>query len=461
MSNVIATERTAEIDGLRARLAGDLVTPGDSAWDVARQAWNLAVDQRPVAVALPHTAADVVEIVRHAAGHGYRVAPQGTGHGAAPMGSLGGTILLRTSRLRGLEVDPESRIARVEAGVLWLEAVEAAAEHGLAALAGSAPDVGVVGYTLGGGVSFLSRKHGLAANSVVAVELVTGGGELIRADAENHSDLFWAARGGGGNFGVVTALEFRLFPIAEVYAGALYFPVERASEVLQAWREWTREVPDELSSLGRVMQFPPIPEVPEPLRGNAFAIVETVFIGDEAAGAELVRPLRELGPTMETLATIPVTKLSELHMDPPQPVPGVGDGLALSELPAEAVDAVVELAVGSPLVSLEIRHLGGALAEPKPEHGALGSLEAPYLVFGVGMAMSPEMGAAVDAHLNRVHEALSPWKASRTSVNFRERASEPPAFFAPEVHERLREVKARYDAADVIRANHPLAPAGP
>jgi hypothetical protein len=205
------------------------------------------------------------------------------------------------------------------------------------------------------------------------------------------------------------------------------------------------------------MQFPPIPEVPEPLRGNSFAIVETVFLGDEAAGADLIRPLRELAPAMDTVATIPVTKLSELHMDPPQPVPAVGDGLTLAELPPEAVDAVVELAVGSPLVSLEIRHLGGALAEPKPEHGALTSLEGAYLVFGVGMAMTPQMGAAVGAHMDRVHDELARWKAPRTLLNFRERASVSEAFHAPDVHRRLQEVKARYDAADVIRANHPIA----
>jgi hypothetical protein len=461
MSNVTEAGTLEEIEGLRARLTGDYVTPGDPAWDVARRAWNLAVDQHPIAVALPETADDVVEIVRHAAGHGYRVAAQGTGHSAAPMGSLEGTILLRTSRLRGVEIDPKALVARVEAGVLWLEAVRAAAEHGLAALAGSSPDVGVVGYSLGGGLSFLSRKHGLATNSIVAVELVTADGQLVRADAANHADLFWAVRGGGGNFGVVTALEFRLFPIAEVYAGALFFPVERASEVLQAWREWTHGLPAEMSSLGRVMQFPPFPEVPEPLRGNVFAIVETVFIGDEAAGADLIRPLRDLGPAIDTVATIPVAKLSELHMDPPQPVPGVGDGLVLTELPVEAVDTVVGLAVGSPLVSLEIRQLGGALADSKPEHGALASLDGPYLVFGVGMAMTSEMGTGVAAHMDRVHEALAPWKAPRTSLNFRERASAPEAFHGPDVHRRLQAVKARYDASDVIRANHPITPTHP
>jgi FAD/FMN-containing dehydrogenase len=452
-------ERSAEaFEALRARLAGQVAVPGDAGWDEARQAWNLSVDQRPVAVALPETAEDVVEIVSYARRQGYRIAPQGTGHAAAPMGSLDDAILLKTVRMRGVQIDPEARAARVEAGVIWIEAVEAAAEHGLAALAGSSPDVGVVGYSLGGGLSWLARKHGLAANSVVAVELVTADGQLIRADAEEHADLFWAIRGGGGSFGAVTALEIQLYPITEVYAGALFFPVERASEALQAWREWAHDVPDELTSVGRVMQFPPIPEVPEPLRGNSYAIVETIFIGDESAGAELVRPLRELGPAMDTIATIPVTRLAELHMDPPQPVPAVGDGLMLAELPAEAVDAVVELAVGSPLLSLEIRQLGGALAETKPEHGALASLDGAYLAFGVGIAMTPEMAEAVEAHLDRVHETLASWKSRQMFMNFRERATGSGEFYRPEVYRRLMDVKARYDASELMRSNHPVPP---
>jgi FAD/FMN-containing dehydrogenase len=155
--------------------------------------------------------------------------------------------------------------------VIWIEVVEAAAEHGLAALAGSSPDVGVVGYTLGGGLSWLVRKYGLAANKVTAVELVTADGRLVRADRDNEPDLFWALRGGGGSFGVVTALEFRLYPLTEVYAGVMFWPVERAAEVLNAWREWTATVPDEMTSVGRILQLPPLPDVPEPLRGRSFA----------------------------------------------------------------------------------------------------------------------------------------------------------------------------------------------
>ena len=336
MSNPITVQE------LRARLDGEIVTPSDETWDEARQAWNLAVDQRPAAVVYAESADDVVATVDFARVRGLRVAPQGTGHNAAPLGPLAETVLLETSRMRAVAIDPESRTARVEAGVLWLEVVEAAAEHGLAALAGSSPDVGVVGYTLGGGLSWLARKFGIAGNSVTAVELVTADGRLVRADSDNEPELFWALRGGGGSFGVVTALEFRLYPLAEVYAGWLFFPIERAEEVLYTWR-WTLDsMPDEMTLVARFLRVPQIPEVPERLRGRAFVVVEGIYAGDEADGAELIRPLRELGPELNTFATIPMPALSHLHMDPEHPVPGAGDGMMLADLPTEAIDRLIE-----------------------------------------------------------------------------------------------------------------------
>jgi FAD/FMN-containing dehydrogenase len=314
-----STGVTTNLKDLRDRVAGETVLPGDGGWDAARQAWNLSVDQRPAAVVFPETAEEIAAVVEVAAAHGLRVAPQGTGHSAAPIGPLEGTILLKTSRMRGVEIDAEANRARVRAGALWGEVVPAAAEHGLAALAGSAKDVGVVGYTLGGGIGWLARRHGLACNSVLAVEAVTADGRIVRAGADDEPDLFWALRGGGGSLAIVTALEFALHPVAELYAGALFWPLERAGEVLHTWRELVVAAPDELTSLGRLMQFPPIPEVPEPFRGRAFVLVEAAHCGPEADGAALLQPLRALGPETATLATIPVDGLSELHMDPPQP----------------------------------------------------------------------------------------------------------------------------------------------
>jgi FAD/FMN-containing dehydrogenase len=366
---------------------------------------------------------------------------------------------VKMERMRGVEIDPVNRRARVAAGVVWAEASDAAAEHDLAALAGSSHDVGVVGYSLGGGISHLARKHGLSANSITAVELVNADGELVRVDAENDPELFWALRGGGGSFGIVTALELALYPIEEVYAGVLFFPIERGREVLHAWRRWVDDVPEELMSIGRFLQFPPIPDIPEPLRGGSFVVIEATYIGDEEAGAELLQPLRDLGPVMDTFATIPVEQLRELHMDPPAPVPGHGDGMLLNALPEDAIEAFVAVAgaqSGSPLLSVEVRHLGGALRHKAPGQGALATIDADFALSAVGIAATPEMAAAVKAHVERVQASMSPWDAGRDYLNFTERRERGERLFGALTYRRLQAVKARVDPDDLFRSNHPV-----
>jgi FAD/FMN-containing dehydrogenase len=436
-----------------------IVHPHDPSWNDVRLAWNLSADQQPAAVALPESADDVVAMVRWARERGLRIAPQGTGHSAIPLGSLAHAVLMKTERMRGLEIDPETRTVRVEAGVLWEEVTEAAAEHGLAALAGSSPDVGVVGYSLGGGISWFARKHGLAANAITAVELVNAKGELIRADAQNHTDLFWAIRGGGGSFGVVTALEFRLFPISRVYAGALFFPLDRGTEVLRAWREWVDGVPEEVTSLGRFLRFPPIPHIPEPLRGNSFVVVEATSLLNQEESDELLRPLRELGPARDTFATVPVQELKHLHMDPPGPVPGSGDGMLLSDFDEAAIDALARVAgpdVQSPLVSVEARHLGGALARQAPGAGALASIDGQFAMYAVGATPNPELDAAVKAHVELVLAALAPWDSGRMYLNFAEKRRRGEELFGDLTYRRLQTVKAAVDPEDVFRSNHPV-----
>ena len=445
---------------LATELDGRLVRPGDPAWDAARTAWNLAVDQRPAAVVVAESARDVVATVTAARACGLRVAAQSTGHNAAPLGDLARTILVKLHEMREVQVDPVRRIARAEGGAQWQDVTPLAAEHGLAALAGSAPDVGVSGYTLGGGVSWLARSHGLSANSVVSIEVVTADGELRHVDADHDPDLFWALRGGGGSFGVVTAMELRLYPISEVYAGVLFFPLERAAEVLHAWREWVPSVPESVTSIGRVLRFPPLPELPPFLSGQSYVVVEaTCQLTEEEAG-ELLVPLRALGPAIDTFATIPMTELAQLHMDPPGPVPGRGDGALLTSLPAEAIDAVVRVVgpgVESPLLSFELRHVGGMLAPGRMEGGAVSGFDAEFLMFAVGVTPTPEAVSAVEATVQAVQYALGPWTRG-CYTNFAERPKRGETLFGAS-YERLREVKAAYDPADLIRSNHPIPPA--
>jgi hypothetical protein len=443
-------------------LEGKIVTPEQGAWETARRAWNLAVDQRPAGIVYPESADDVSAVTRLAADRGLRIAPQGTGHNATPLGDLGDTVLLKTERMRDVQIDAGSRVARVEAGVLSLELVQAAAKHGLAALAGSAPDVGVIGYTLGGGVSWLGRKLGLAANNVVAVELVTPDGSFVRADRDNEPDLFWALRGGGGNFGLVAALEVRLFPITEVYAGILWYPLEAGAEVLCGWMELTQgEVPEELTTVGRLVSLPPIPQIPEELRGRSFAVVEVIHAGDPASADPLLAPLRALGPVNDTITMMSMPELSHLHMDPEEPVPGVGDGMMLGGLTAGAMTDLFEIAGPNaqlPLLSIEIRHLEGELGRSRPGCGALASIEAQYGMYAVGMAPVPEAVAPTRAQIEAVKQALSPSSAPHMYLNFADTPRDPRSFWSEHAYRRLRRIKARVDPHGLVRANHPIEP---
>jgi hypothetical protein len=440
-----------------ARTPNSVLFPWDEGWDDARLAWNLGVDQQPEAVAVPRSVDDVVGAVRWAAAEGYRVTAQGTGHNAGALGDLAGTVLVKLHELRGVTIDPEAQVARVAAGTIWIELVEAAAEHGLAALSGSSPDVGVVGYTLGGGLSFLGRKHGLMTNHVTAIEVVTADGELRRVDGENDPDLFWALRGGGGSFGVVTAVEVGLLPIESVYAGHLWFPVGRAAEVLRAWRDWTETVPEEVTSIGRILQFPPIPEIPEPMRGNSFAVVQAIYCGDDPAEMdELLEPLRALGPAMDTFKVMTMPELSHLHMDPEHPVPGTGDGGMLDLITDETIDVIVEEVVGKPILNTEIRHYGGAVARPQPEHGAVSAFAAPYIMFAVGIAPNAQIKAAVHETVQSLMTALEPWQSAHTYLNFAESRRDAGTLWPETVHARLKRIKKSVDPENVIRSNHPL-----
>ena len=457
-----AIETGRALDGLRRRVRGAVLEPGESGWDAATLAFNTAFTQEPAAVAVPEDERDVAEIVRFAAVNGLQVAPQRTGHNAEPLGAMEDVILLRTDRLRGVEIDAERRVARVRAGSKWEEVVPRASDLGLAALHGSTTDVSVAGYSLGGGVGWYARKHGLSTNSVLAIELVTADGTLRRVDHETEPDLFWALRGGGGNFGVVTALEVQLYAISEIYAGVLFFPFERSSEVLHAWLDWTRTVPEEITSVGRILQFPPLEELPEHLRGGRFAVVEAVHIGSEQDGAELMAPLRALGPAMDTFAMVPPAGITELHMDPPEPVPYTGEGMMLDELDAVAIERFVRAAgpgSDSPLVSAEIRHLGGAIGRAGEGHGALAAMDSEYLTFALGMVFDDETYQANRRQIEMVRHALTPYDSGRQYLNFTVEETDPATFYRAAAYVRLRAVKAAVDPGNVFRANHPIAAA--
>jgi FAD binding domain/Berberine and berberine like len=440
-------------------IRGRIATSSDSDWDEARQAWNLAADQQPSAVALVESADDVSKVIRFAKENGLQVAGQGTGHGAVALGPLDDVILVKTERMRDVAIEGEK--ARAEAGALAEDVAEAAAGQGMCSMPGTSPNVGVTGYTLGGGLSWLGRKYGWACNRVSAIELVSADGEPRTVDATSDPDLFWALRGGGGGYAIVIALHVELLPIAEAYAGNLLFPAELSQDALRAYREWTATAPEEVGSMVRLMNLPPLPDVPEPIRGKKFLQIAATCIGSREEGERAIAPLREIGePMMDTFEQIPATGLTRIAMDPEPPVPGLGHHRVLNELPDEAIDAFYEAAgpeSDSPLLLAELRQLGGALARPAENGGALSKLDGEFVMLGIGMLMDPAMKEPIDAQLDKMAETMKPWTAEGGYFNYAERSCDVDAILPPETCERLAHVKRSWDPDNLIRANHSIA----
>ncbi|MBA2954389.1 FAD-binding oxidoreductase [Nocardioides sp. CGMCC 1.13656] len=436
-----------------------LIRPGRPGFDDLRGTFNVLDDQQPEAIAVPTDADEVADVVRWAHRRGLRVAAQSTGHNASPLGSLRGTVLLNTSRLTDVRIDAAARSVRAGAGTRWRDVSPQLADLGLAALHGSSPEVGIAGYSLGGGIGWLSRKHGLQTNAITAIDVVTAGGELVRADREHEPDLFWALRGGGGSFGVVTGFEFGVQPLAQVYAGALFYPVERIADVLHAWTALLPGFPEEMTTWCSTIHFPPFPEVPEPVRGRSFTIVLVAFLGAEADGRALLEPLRRLGPAMDTVAVQPPSALHRQAMDPESPLPFRATTALLEELTPSAIDDVARIAgAGSPLGLVEFRHLGGALHRATPDAGARATLPGEIGMLSLGVVPVPEAEPAVREALGGVAAATADQRVG-DYPNFVMQPTDASRFFDAPTWARLRQVKAAYDPGDLVRGNHHVPPA--
>lgn len=452
-----STAATLRATSLRGLCAGAVHLPGNPGYDEARVPWNVAVDQRPAAVAYPATPAEVSAVVRAAAAAGLKVAPQGTGHNAGPLGPLDDIVLLRTSAMTGIRVDAENRTARVEAGVLWLDVVEAAAEHGLAALHGSSPDVGVVGYSLGGGIGWFARKLGMATNNVTAVEVVLADGSTVRADHARHPELFWAVRGGGGSFGVVTAMEFRLFPIETAYAGMLVWDQKDAEKVLRRWAEWSVGAPDAVTTSFRMLNLPPLPELPEPFRGRQLAVIDGAVLETDERAEAILAPLRELAPELDTFTRVPAASLVRLHMDPEGPTPTTSASTMLDAMPDAAIGSFLALTgpgSGSSLLLAELRQLGGALGRPHPGAGALPQLDGQFILFAGAIAATPEMAQQGRADAVALVDALSAYSSGRTYLNFAEEPVDVGRSFPARTWLQLRGIRSAADPQGLFKANH-------
>jgi hypothetical protein len=436
-----------------------LILPGSPRYDDARRAWNLHADQHPAAVCVATSVHEVQSAVGYARAHGLRIAAQTTGHLAQTLPGLRDTLLLRLELHDGnVELDPAARVARIKAGARWGDVVEAVAPHGLAVMHGSSPSVGVIGYLLGGGLSFYGRAHGLAVNHVRSFEVVTADGAHRRVDRRNGADLFYALRGGGGNFAVVVGVELGLLPYAEVTGGAMFFPAEKAFALLRAWRDWTRNASSSMTTTFRLLCLPPLPEVPEPLRAVPTVCVDGVAL-EPADAVALERRLRYAAePILGGFGPMPSSAVARLHGDPEDPIPGVGDGMLLETLDDWAIDAFLRVAgPGSPLLAAELRHLGGALAAPPVGAGARGHLEGNYLLFGVGVPAAPAPEPELQAHLDRYLAAMKPWATGTRFTSFAERRSSLETCVPADAYARLARIRAAVDPDRLFVASHAVS----
>ena len=431
------------LSGLRAAVRGRVIYPGEDGFEQARKPWNVAVDQPVLAVVIAADADDVSAVIRYAGSAGVSVTAQPSGHGAS--GNTDGAILLRTGLLDQVEVDAERRVARVGAGVRS-GAVQATAEgYGLTGLPGSSPVVSVTGYTLGGGLSWFSRKYGWAAGHVTGFDAVDADGERVRATAASDPDLFWALRGGGGDFAVVTSMEYGLHAEPLLFGGRMVWPAAQAPEVLAAFLEVTASAPDELTLWANLAQFPGVP---------AMVTIDATYLGDEPRARGLMRVFDQIrGLISDSRAMLPVSRLGTITAEPEDPSPGLGRGELLAGLDEGAIKALVSDPL-EPLVSVQIRHLGGALA-----HGSdipPGSVPEPYGIYALGLPLNPELTAAIPVRQAELVNALSGQVTGRRVLNQLGPGDSVAVAFAPDALSRLRQIKRQRDPDGTLRGNFPV-----
>ncbi|WP_432479482.1 FAD-binding oxidoreductase [Nocardioides sp. GXQ0305] len=452
-----ASLATPGAEVLRGLCGGAVHLAGDAAYDEVRLPWNLQADSRPAAVAYPAFPSEVADVVRAAASVGLRVAPQGTGHGAPPLaGRLDDAVLLRTSAMTELQVDADRRTARVGAGVRWGDVIDRAASHGLAALHTTSPGVGVAGSSLGGGLSWYARHAGLQCSMLTAVELVLADGTFVRATDSDDSELLWAARGGSGGFGVVTALEFDLLPVPQAFAGMLAWDWTHAHQVLCAWGEWAGEAPESVTSIARLLQAPDDPWLPADVRGRSLVVIDAVSVGDPARSEEVLAPLRALRPELDTFDVVPASAVARLHIDPEAPTAVYASSVLLDDLPDRAVEALLAAAgpgSGSELLFVELRQLGGALSRPAPRRGALDRMDGAFLALGVGVDTGAGWGAVrEDAH--RVLGVLDPWATGSAYLLMDDEPADESAGWPTASWERLTSLRATADPGGLFVPPH-------
>ncbi|WP_430331498.1 FAD-binding oxidoreductase [Rhodococcus sp. ACT016] len=450
-----------DIDNLKGAVLGPVFLPDEPGYATEVFAWNVAVTPTPGVVVGATCAADVAAVVRWAGQRGLAVGVQATGHGVLPTSD--DTVLISTKRMGEVAVDASSATARVGAGVKWRQVIDAAAPHGLGVVCGSSTAVGVVGFTVGGGVGPLSRTYGFGADNVRRIEVVTADGVVRSVDAEHDPDLFWALRGGKGNFGIVTAIEVGLIALPTLFGGGIFFAAEHTADVLDAYRRWARALPEEMTTSVALLRLPPDPGLPEPLRGRFVVHLRVAYVGPADVGVRLLEPMRAVAPAiLDTVGEMPFSAVDAIHQDPVDPMPSCERGALLRELTAETIEALLDVAgpqCDVPLAMVEIRQLGGALDRMPEVPNAAGGRGAAFSLFVIAPLL-PELADIAPGLVDAVVASVASSTADGAFVNFLGRASTPAdvlGAWAPEDRERLLRIKHLHDPTNVFRAGYALS----
>jgi FAD/FMN-containing dehydrogenase len=471
------TFSSTQLQALRAQVNGRVFVPGDEGYDTARQTWNVTTfDQRPAIVVMPSIAADVASAVSFAREHHLPIAVQGGGHGHPH--AANDALLVNFANMARVQItsvaalsDSSGRsgaagMARAEAGAKWRDVIDAAHPHGLAPLNGFSGTVGVAGYMLGGGIGWLARQYGAAAGSLRAADLVTADGRLLRVNQQNHADLFWGLRGGGGNFGIVTALDFDVYPVKEIFGGFIVYPLAHGTQALSAYAQWTKTAPDTLTSAVRLVHYPPAPVIPEPLRGASAIVIMACYTGSTAEGEALVKPLRSVGtPLLDTFRPMPYAQIATIANDPPDAPPlfTFMNGGGLRDLSSDVIDAVLRIAGdrAGGIFLVEARHAGGALAR-QPEDAMPFGFRSPWFVSALAAAPTPQELEGGKQSVASLLEALKPALTGEVLINGLDAGNTGPhltaAAYSEENYCKLVALKDTYDPANVFRFNHNIAP---
>ncbi|WP_053755892.1 FAD-binding oxidoreductase [Streptomyces sp. AS58] len=455
-----------ELENLTADAFGPVLTPGAAGYEDEIAVFNPAVTHSPAVVVGATGPEDVSLAVRTAGRLGLNIAVLNTGHGPS-VPATGDTLLITTSRMSDIVIDPCTRTARVQAGVRFQQLVTSAAAHGLAPLPGSSPTVGVIGYTLGGGGSAtMGRKYGWAADHVTALEVVTADGEPHRVSADTESDLFSALLGGKSNFGVVTAMECALFPVTHLYAGTLCFSGADARAALESYRRFTATAPDDMTSGIAFLYFPPLPGLPAFMQGKPVVAIRISHVGQEDEGERLIAPLRQAAPVLlDTVSMKPYTEFGSIGMDPADPAPAVEHFGLLTEMTESTVDALADTVdphSGNRVNLIDIRQLGGAYSRPPATANAVGARDAAFAIFALTV-VPPGQDVAAYANTGlELFDRLAPWLSKRKHPGFLSPADatgqQTQKAYDPDVYEWLRAVKTRYDPDNRFRVNHNIPP---